>query len=81
MFGCGGDRDKGKRPMMGKIAHELSDIVFITNDNPRTENHADIIADVVSGFEKEVYWDDRVLGANLKFLQVKPLRFPKTSRM
>jgi UDP-N-acetylmuramoyl-L-alanyl-D-glutamate--2,6-diaminopimelate ligase len=49
IFGCGGDRDKGKRPMMGKIAFEKSDLVFVTSDNPRSENPQDILADIVAG--------------------------------
>jgi UDP-N-acetylmuramoyl-L-alanyl-D-glutamate--2,6-diaminopimelate ligase len=49
VFGCGGDRDKTKRPIMGGIASELADIVYITSDNPRTENPAAIIKDIVKG--------------------------------
>lgn len=49
VFGCGGNRDKSKRPLMGKIACDLSDIVIITSDNPRDENPADIIEDIESG--------------------------------
>jgi len=49
VFGCGGDRDKTKRPVMGKIASELSDKVFITSDNPRTENPFAIIDDIKKG--------------------------------
>ena len=49
LFGCGGDRDKTKRPKMGKIASELSDIVVVTTDNPRTENPQDIIKDILEG--------------------------------
>ncbi|HQI39636.1 MAG: UDP-N-acetylmuramoyl-L-alanyl-D-glutamate--2,6-diaminopimelate ligase [Ignavibacteriales bacterium UTCHB2] len=52
VFGCGGDRDKTKRPVMGKIASELSDRVFITSDNPRTENPFTIIDDIKKGISK-----------------------------
>lgn len=47
LFGCGGDRDKGKRPLMGKIASDLSDIVIITDDNPRAEDPSGIRADII----------------------------------
>ena len=49
VFGCGGDRDAGKRPKMGRIAAELSDYCVVTSDNPRTENPVAIINDVVEG--------------------------------
>ncbi len=49
VFGCGGDRDKTKRPIMGKIATSLSDEVIITSDNPRFENPIDIINDITKG--------------------------------
>ena len=49
VFGCGGDRDRGKRPMMGAIASKLADICIVTSDNPRSENPRDIIAAIVSG--------------------------------
>ena len=49
VFGCGGDRDKTKRPIMGKIATELSDKVIITSDNPRTEDPLSIIDDILKG--------------------------------
>lgn len=51
IFGCGGDRDKTKRPVMGKIATELSDIVIITSDNPRTEDPNIIVKDILEGIE------------------------------
>ncbi len=52
VFGCGGDRDKTKRPRMARVAEELADYVVVTSDNQRTENADDIIRDIVAGFEK-----------------------------
>ena len=49
LFGCGGDRDKTKRPLMAQAAAALSDYLIITSDNPRSENPAAIIADIVAG--------------------------------
>jgi UDP-N-acetylmuramoyl-L-alanyl-D-glutamate--2,6-diaminopimelate ligase len=49
VFGCGGNRDQGKRPLMGEAASRLADEVIITSDNPRHENPAGIIAAIVSG--------------------------------
>ena len=49
LFGCGGDRDKTKRPLMGGIAAKLADFVIVTSDNPRTESPSAIIADIVDG--------------------------------
>lgn len=49
VFGCGGDRDKGKRPVMGEIAARLSDIAIVTDDNPRTENPDVIRSEILSG--------------------------------
>lgn len=49
LFGCGGDRDREKRPIMGKMAGELSDFLIITSDNPRTEDPAKIIEDIMVG--------------------------------
>ena len=51
LFGCGGDRDKTKRPKMGKIAAELSDFCVVTSDNPRSENPSEIIKDILVGME------------------------------
>jgi UDP-N-acetylmuramoyl-L-alanyl-D-glutamate--2,6-diaminopimelate ligase len=49
VFGCGGDRDRGKRPLMGKITMHLADHAIVTNDNPRSEAPAQIIADITKG--------------------------------
>ena len=49
LFGCGGDRDRTKRPKMGRIAGKLADFVIVTTDNPRTERPSDIIADILPG--------------------------------
>ncbi len=49
VFGCGGDRDKTKRPKMGRIAAELSDFCVVTSDNPRSENPGEIIKDILEG--------------------------------
>lgn len=51
LFGCGGDRDKTKRPLMGKIAAQLADRVIITSDNPRNEKREDIISHILSGIK------------------------------
>lgn len=53
VFGCGGDRDKEKRPLMGSIAEQYADYVIVTNDNPRTEDPAEIIKDILQGIENK----------------------------
>ncbi len=51
VFGCGGDRDRTKRPRMAKVAEQLADFIIVTSDNPRTERATDIIDEIITGFE------------------------------
>ncbi len=58
-FGCGGDRDRGKRAMMGQIAHKLCDVIIVTDDNPRSEDAASIRAEILSGAPNALEIGDR----------------------
>jgi len=53
VFGCGGDRDRGKRSEMGRVASERADVVFVTSDNPRSESPAAIADEIMSGVTAE----------------------------
>ena len=52
VFGCGGDREKAKRPMMGRISGELADYTIITSDNPRTEDQKEIASQIETGMRE-----------------------------
>ena len=75
VFGCGGDRDRTKRPKMGKIAAELADVAVVTSDNPRTENPERILQDVLEGIPSSVepmVIGDRATAIRTAILQAQP---------
>jgi UDP-N-acetylmuramoyl-L-alanyl-D-glutamate--2,6-diaminopimelate ligase len=75
VFGCGGDRDRTKRPKMGKIAAELADIAVVTSDNPRTEDPQRILDDVLAGIDPHtnpIVIGDRAEAIHSAILQAQP---------
>lgn len=70
LFGCGGERDKGKRPIMGRIAAEFADQVIVTSDNPRREDPdqiiSDIVADMPAGSYQRIFDREEAIGHALK---------------
>lgn len=75
VFGCGGDRDRGKRPQMGRIAADLADQVIVTSDNPRTEEPERILQDIVAGIPDQVQplvIADRATAIRTAILQAQP---------
>jgi len=77
LFGCGGDRDKTKRPEMAAISEKMADKIFITSDNSRTENTADIIADIKKGLSskglaKSICIEDRAEAIKAAIMMSKP---------
>lgn len=74
LFGCGGDRDRGKRPLMGRAAAEGADLVFLTPDNPRTEDPDRIIDDIVAGMGGAacLRYDDRRMAIEAAIEMAEP---------
>ncbi|MGZ8229273.1 MAG: UDP-N-acetylmuramoyl-L-alanyl-D-glutamate--2,6-diaminopimelate ligase [Burkholderiales bacterium] len=73
VFGCGGDRDRGKRPLMGRIASRLADEVIVTSDNPRTEDPRAIIEDVLKGVTSDcIAVEDRSRAINAAIRAAAP---------
>ena len=76
VFGCGGDRDRSKRPLMGRIAQDLADLVVVTSDNPRTENPEQILQEVLAGMaagpQPEAVISDRALAIERAIALAQP---------
>jgi UDP-N-acetylmuramoyl-L-alanyl-D-glutamate--2,6-diaminopimelate ligase len=75
VFGCGGDRDRGKRPLMGGAAEQLADRVVVTDDNPRNEDPDAIVADILAGMESPqaaMLERDRASAIRLALTQARP---------
>lgn len=75
VFGCGGDRDRGKRPLMAAIAESDADVVIVTDDNPRSENPQQIFEDIMQGFHNKtgvVFEHDRTKAIRFAIGQAQP---------
>lgn len=72
LFGCGGDRDAGKRPIMGQIADSLADVVYVTDDNPRTEDAAKIRAQILAACPKGCEFADRAQAIRTAVAALEP---------
>ncbi|HEX6535396.1 MAG TPA: UDP-N-acetylmuramoyl-L-alanyl-D-glutamate--2,6-diaminopimelate ligase [Gemmatimonadaceae bacterium] len=75
VFGCGGDRDRGKRPQMGNIAERCADWVILTSDNPRTEDPEEILDDIERGMRKDNH--ERIEQRELAILQALEMADPR----
>jgi UDP-N-acetylmuramyl tripeptide synthase len=71
VFGCGGDRDPGKRPLMGEVAERLADRVLVTSDNPRSEQPLAIIAGIVAGMKQSEVEADRAVAIQRAILEAE----------
>ncbi|MCF6198646.1 MAG: UDP-N-acetylmuramoyl-L-alanyl-D-glutamate--2,6-diaminopimelate ligase [Hyphomicrobiaceae bacterium] len=71
VFGCGGDRDKGKRPLMGAIAQKYADVAYVTDDNPRTEDAATIRKEVLAAAPAAIEIGDRQQAINTAVAQLQ----------
>lgn len=78
VFGCGGDRDKGKRPLMGQAAVKGSDVVFVTADNPRSENPMTIISEILKGIPDHKMNTSVVVEVDRRECIAKAIREAKT---
>jgi UDP-N-acetylmuramoyl-L-alanyl-D-glutamate--2,6-diaminopimelate ligase len=75
VFGCGGDRDRTKRPKMGQIAAQLADLAIVTSDNPRTEDPEKILQDILAGIPSTIQptvIGDRATAIRTAILQAQP---------
>ncbi|HXR96904.1 MAG TPA: UDP-N-acetylmuramoyl-L-alanyl-D-glutamate--2,6-diaminopimelate ligase [Terriglobales bacterium] len=72
VFGCGGDRDRGKRPLMGRAAAQAADWVMVTSDNPRSEKPEAIIAEILSGSPEALHDPDRHAAIRLAVAEARP---------